>query len=102
MRTSFAARDAAERVYRNVCPRNCYGACGMLSHVRDGRLIRVSGDPGHGFSRGKLCAKGLNYVERVYSPDRLRYPLRQKSRGSMQWERISWDEALDQIAHKIL
>lgn len=102
MTASFAPQDAAERIYRHVCPRNCYGACGMLSYVKGGRLVRVSGDPGHGFGHGKLCAKGYNYVQSVYSPDRLRYPLRQKPRGSGQWERISWDEALEEIAVKIL
>jgi anaerobic selenocysteine-containing dehydrogenase len=96
------AKNTDEQIYRNACPRNCYGGCGLLSHVRDGRLVRVSGDSGHGFSRGKLCAKGLHYVQRVYSPDRLRYPLRQTPRGSGHWERVSWDEALEEIARKIL
>ncbi|MBE3587613.1 MAG: molybdopterin-dependent oxidoreductase [Thermoanaerobacteraceae bacterium] len=89
-------------VYRHACPRNCYDACGMLSHVERGVLQKVSGDPQHGFSRGRLCPKAYSYVQQVYSPDRLKYPLRQHPRGSGHWERITWEEALEQVAAKIL
>lgn len=89
-------------VFRNVCPRNCYDTCGMLTYVRDGRLLKVEGDPLHGYTQGRLCSKGYAYSEYVYSPDRLRYPLRQHPRGSGRWERISWDQALDIIAAKMI
>lgn len=89
-------------VYRSVCPRNCYASCSILSYVQNGRLLKVEGDIKHGFTRGKLCAKGYAYTQYVYSPDRLRYPLRQSPRGSGNWQRISWDEALGQISGKIL
>lgn len=89
-------------VFRNVCPRNCYNSCAMLSYVRDGKLYKVAGDPQHGFTRGKLCSKGYAYLKYVYSPNRLRFPLRQYPRGSGKWEKISWNEALEQIAEKIL
>jgi anaerobic selenocysteine-containing dehydrogenase len=90
------------RVTRHVCPRNCYDTCGVLAFVRNGRLEKVSGDPRHGYTAGKLCAKGYSYVSRVYSPDRLRYPMRQLGRGSGRWEKLKWDQALDIISEKIL
>jgi len=90
------------QVYRNVCPRNCFCTCSMLSYVRHGRLEKVAGDPLHGFTRGRLCAKGYAYVQRVYAPERVVFPLRQEPRGSGNWRRISWTEALDIIARKIL
>ncbi|MEA4900971.1 molybdopterin-dependent oxidoreductase [Desulfitobacterium sp.] len=89
-------------IYHNVCPRNCYDTCGILSHVQNGRLVKVEGDPHHGYTQGKLCAKGYAYTEYVYSPQRLRYPLRQVPRGSGNWQRISWEEALQVIADKII
>lgn len=91
-----------KKIFRNLCPRNCFSTCSLLSYVENGKLVRVSGDPAHGFTRGKLCAKGYAYVERVYSPQRVLYPLRQFPRGSGNWRRISWDEALQIIASKML
>ncbi|OIQ61196.1 putative dimethyl sulfoxide reductase chain YnfF precursor [Moorella thermoacetica] len=90
------------RVYRSACPCNCYDACAMLTYVEDGRVVKVEGDPGHGYTRGRLCAKGYAYSRRVHSPERLRYPLRQFPRGSGNWQRLSWEEALDLIACSIL
>lgn len=94
--------NTEDQVFRSVCPRNCYGTCGMLSTVRDGRLIKVSGDPGHGYTKGRLCAKGYAYTDYVYHPERLRYPLWQNPRGSGHWQRISWDKAYELITGKIL
>lgn len=93
--------DNKYEVFRNVCPRNCYNTCSMLSYVKNGKLHKVAGDPLNGYTQGKLCAKGYAYTEYVYSTDRLRYPLRQYPRGSGNWERISWEQALAQIAEKI-
>lgn len=90
------------KLYRNVCPRNCYNTCAMLSHIVNGKLVKVEGDPGHGYSQGRLCAKGYAYTRYVYSPNRLRYPLRQYPRGSGNWERIAWDEALSLISGKMI
>ncbi|MEH7247155.1 molybdopterin-dependent oxidoreductase [Neobacillus niacini] len=91
-----------EAIYRNTCPRNCYGTCGILSHVKNGKLIKVTGDPEHGYSKGKLCAKGYAFTEYVYSPNRLKYPMLQSPRGSGNWKRISWDEANTIIASKMV
>lgn len=89
-------------VYRSVCPCNCYDACAMLTYVEGGKIVKIEGDPQHGFTRGRLCAKGYAYLRRVYSPERLRYPLRQYPRGSGNWQRLSWDEALEIIAEQML
>lgn len=83
---------------RTSCPRNCYSTCSLIVTVEDGRLTKVEGDPLHVPTR-KPCLKGLAYLEEVYSPERLAVPLKRKGpRGSGQWERISWDRALEEIA----
>ena len=90
------------RVTRHVCPRNCYDTCGMLAYVRNGKLEKITGDPGHGYTNGKLCSKGYNYIRMVYDPSRLQFPMRQIGRGSGRWERITWDTAIDMICKKII
>ena len=65
-------------------------------------LTKVTGDHKHGYTKGLLCAKGYNYINNVYHPDRLKYPMRQYPRGSGQWQRISWTEAIEIIAGKII
>ena len=99
--TGYEGKDAYQ-VFHNACPRNCYDTCGMLSYVKDGVLKFVEGDPASTFTRGGLCVKGYAYPRSVYSPDRIKYPMKQEGRGSGNWVRISWDEALDTIAKKIL
>lgn len=89
-------------IFRNACPRNCYDTCSIKSYVKDGVLQFIEGAPESTFTRGGLCVKGYTYPRQVYSPDRVKYPMRQVERGSGNWERISWDEALDIIAQKIL
>lgn len=70
----------------------------MLVTVQDGKAIRVSGDPSHPVTQGFLCAKVSRYVERTYHPERVLYPMRRVGpRGSGRWQRITWDEALDEI-----
>lgn len=89
-------------LYRNACPRNCFGTCSIVSYVDNGMLTKVTGDPKHGFTQGKLCAKGYAYTQYVYNPYRLKYPILQSPRGSGNWKRITWDEAYNIIAKKIL
>lgn len=73
----------------------------MLIEVEDGRATRVSGDPGHPPTQGFLCTKVARYLERVYNPDRLLYPMRRiGAKGEGRFERITWDEALDTIADR--
>src|ERR1700733_14986264 len=127
-------------VVHAACPHDCPDACGVLITVEDGRATKIQGDPDHPVTRGFLCAKVAKYLDRVYSPDRVLYPVRRiaakgpaagaalaarSSRaipcgcapqgqpraavptqtfptqaGSQIWERISWDEALDEIASR--
>jgi anaerobic selenocysteine-containing dehydrogenase len=90
------------RVYKSVC-RSCHGGCGTLMHVRDGRLVKVEGDRDSPLNHGRLCPIGTVTVDLVNHPDRLKHPLRRIGlRGSGQWERISWDAALDEIAERLL
>ena len=86
---------------RSVCPHDCPDTCGIISHVEDGKLVKVKGDPDHILTRGFLCQKVMNYPERVYSPDRVLYPLKRVGvKGSGKFERISWDEAIETITSK--
>ncbi|MGH3472674.1 MAG: molybdopterin-dependent oxidoreductase, partial [Nocardioidaceae bacterium] len=83
---------------------NCESACGLLAYVAkdDLSVTKVEGNPAHPGSRGRNCAKGPATINQVNDPDRILYPLRQAGkRGSGQWERVSWDEALDDIAGRI-
>ncbi len=97
-----AAEETGKKVFQNACPRNCYDTCSILSTVENGVLTKVEGNPKNSFTRGRLCAKGNSYTRSVYSPDRIKYPMRQKGRGTGNWERISWDEAYTEIAENIL
>lgn len=81
---------------RTVC-RSCHGGCGVIAHVRNGRVVKVEGDPDSPIGGGTMCSKGLAITRLAYHPDRVLYPMKKGSRG---WERVSWDEALDTIAGK--
>jgi len=95
-----SAADAA--ILKSVC-RSCHGGCGALLHVAGGRLVKVVGDPESPLNRGRLCPIGAATLELVYHPDRLKYPLRRRGpRGSGEWQRVSWDEALGEIADRLL
>jgi len=92
-----------KKVVHAACPHDCPDACGVLITVEDGRATKIQGDPGHPVTRGFLCAKVAKYLDRVYSPDRVLYPMRRITpkgdiRASNAWQRITWDEALDEIA----
>ncbi len=90
------------RIVHAACPHDCPDTCAMLVTVRDGRATEVRGDPDHPNTAGVLCTKVSRYVERVYHPDRLLYPLKRiGSKGEGRFERISWDEALSTIAARL-
>jgi len=77
----------------------CHQGCGVLLHVKDGRLVKVEGDPDFPLNKGRLCPRCLSLPETIYHPDRLKYPLKRAGqRGENKWERITWDEALDTVA----
>ncbi len=89
-------------VVRGACPHDCPDTCAMLVTVENGRAVRVSGDAEHPFTRGFLCAKVNRYVERTYHADRLQHPMRRVGpKGSGQFERVSWDDALREIAGRL-
>jgi len=100
-----------KKLVHAACPHDCPDACGVVITVEDGRATRIRGDPKHPVTRGFLCAKVAKYLDRVYSPDRVLYPMRRvRPKGPVEgegapatqvaqaFERISWDEALDEIA----
>ncbi|WNS74067.1 molybdopterin-dependent oxidoreductase [Bacillus sp. DTU_2020_1000418_1_SI_GHA_SEK_038] len=94
--------SGAEKYFYNACPRNCYDTCSIVTTVKDGRITFITGNDNNTYTKGRLCVKGNTYPRVVYSPDRIKYPMRQKGKGSGNWERISWDEAYTIIANKIL
>jgi anaerobic selenocysteine-containing dehydrogenase len=110
-----------KKVVHAACPHDCPDACGVLIRVEDGRAVKIQGDPSHPVTRGFLCAKVAKYLDRVYSPDRVLYPMRRVSAKGARpangashpgaappgssFERISWDQAFAEIAarfHKII
>ena len=87
------------QVVRGACGHDCPDTCGWVVEVRDGTAERLSGDPAHPFNRGTLCAKVNHYLERVYHPDRVLHPLKRSgAKGEARFVRVSWDEALADIA----
>ncbi|HEX6320952.1 MAG TPA: molybdopterin oxidoreductase family protein [Burkholderiales bacterium] len=89
-------------VVRTACPHDCPDTCAMLVTVQDGVATRIQGDPAMPFTEGTLCTKVAYYLERTYSPERLRFPLKRTGRkGEGKFARITWDEALDEIAHRL-
>jgi len=101
------------RVVHAVCTHDCPDSCGVLVTVDEltGRATKVQGDPRHPVTRGFLCGKVARYLDRVYSPERLLYPMRRKpgvpkgplpkGQEAEAFERISWDEALESIAARL-
>jgi anaerobic selenocysteine-containing dehydrogenase len=105
--------SAGTKTVHAVCTHDCPDSCGVLVTVDTltGRATKVQGDPSHPVTRGFLCGKVARYLDRVYSPERLLYPMRRKAgvpkgplpKGSEReaFERISWDEALEFVAKKL-
>src|ERR1700687_3728610 len=110
-----------KKVVHAACPHDCPDACGVLITIEDGHATKIQGDPEHPVTRGFLCAKVAKYLDRVYSPDRVLYPMRRvrpkgpvadaahadrsvratQAPSESAFERISWDEALDEITHRL-
>ena len=111
--TEPGARLDAMKVVHAVCSHDCPDSCGVLVTVDEatGRAVKVQGDPSHPVTRGFLCGKVAKYLDRVYSPDRLLYPMRRRAgvpkgplaqgREAEAFERISWDEALEEVAARL-
>lgn len=91
-----------EKVVRTVCF-DCHSKCGVLLHVDDdNNIVRVEGDPDHPISEGMLCTKAFSAQDIHTHPDRLKYPLKRVGeRGAGEWQRITWDEAIETIADTV-
>ncbi|MGD8523133.1 MAG: molybdopterin-dependent oxidoreductase [Desulfobacterales bacterium] len=91
-----------DAVVKSHC-RMCHGGCGVLVYTKDGKAVKIAGDPDCPINHGTLCSKGIASTQLAYHPDRLTHPVRRMGpKGSGKWQRISWDEALDTLAERIL
>ncbi len=88
-------------VFSTACPRNCYSTCSFKVHVEDGKVVHIDPHSANRATPEGVCLKGLSYIERANSPDRILYPLKRKS-NSKEFEQISWDEALTIISEKLV
>ena len=87
--------------FHGGCPQDCPDTCAMTYTVKDGKLIDVAGKPEHPMTRGGLCVKLKDFADHHYNSERVLYPLKRKGpKGSRQFERISWDEALSEIKQR--
>ncbi|WP_300716888.1 molybdopterin oxidoreductase family protein [Hydrogenophaga sp.] len=87
---------------RGACPHDCPDTCSLVTTVENGVALRVQGNPEHPHTDGALCTKVSRYTERTYHPDRLLHPLvRTGPKGSGQFRRVGWDEALDLVAERL-
>ncbi len=97
--------SSMKRIVHAACPHDCPDGCAVLITVEDGRATKIQGDPEHPITRGFLCGKVAKYLDRVYSPDRVLYPMRRTApkgaHGDGVFQRISWDEAFDEIVRRL-
>lgn len=97
-----AERDTGEKKVKTCC-RACIANCGVIATVKNGRVIKLEGDPEDPMSKGRMCGKGLSGIQALYHPNRTKYPmLRAGKRGDNKWRRITWDDALEMIARKLM
>jgi anaerobic selenocysteine-containing dehydrogenase len=86
-------------VRRLTCPHDCPDRCGLVAEIDDGKVVGVYGDPDHPITRGTICRKVMEYPTRIYSPERVPYPMKRVGpKGAARFERISWDEAISTVA----
>ncbi len=95
---------AGEKILHTTCPHDCPSTCALVvEKLEDGRLGRVRGAEAHSYTAGVICSKVARYAERLHHPERLLHPLRRVGpKGSRQFARITWDEALDEIGERFL
>jgi len=95
---------ADAQLFHTTCPHDCPSTCALVvEKLDDGRIGRVRGADDHSYTAGVICSKVARYAERIHHPDRLLHPLKRTgARGSRQFTRISWDEALDEIGERLL
>jgi anaerobic selenocysteine-containing dehydrogenase len=96
------AASSSVRVVHGACPHDCPDTCALRVTVEGGRVVRIQGDPDHAPTAGVLCTKVSRYAERTYHAERVLHPLKRVgAKGSGQFVRVSWDEALDEIASRL-
>ena len=94
--------NSGERVVTTLCSSHCGGGCPLKVHVKDGVITRIEADDDEEQTQIRACLRGRAYRQRVYAPDRLKYPLKRTgARGEGKFDRISWDEALDTVAREL-
>lgn len=93
--------EQKDGVFPSVCSLDCPDTCGLLVHKKEGKIIKIEGNPSHPVTQGAICNKVRNMPERLYDPTRLQYPMKRVGpKGSGQFERISWQEAIETISEK--
>jgi anaerobic selenocysteine-containing dehydrogenase len=93
---------APTQLIKGACPHDCPDTCAFITEVKDGIALKVRGNPDHPHTAGSLCAKVSRYTERTYHPERILHPMKRiGAKGSGQFARISWDEALTSIATRL-
>lgn len=99
---ALAAETNEDQILCTSC-RACISNCAIKAHVRNGRVVRLEGDPFDPMSNGRVCAKGMSGIQALYNPNRMKYPMKRVGeRGNNDWERISWEEAIDTIADALM
>ena len=100
-RPSIVGSQADEQIFSCICSGNCQSRCRLFVHVRDGKAVKTSMAPYPDARYNRVCLRGLSHVQRIYDPERLKYPMKRVgARGEGKWERLSWDEAIALIVSK--
>src|SRR5262245_13751430 len=98
----MSTRASNELKVLGACPLDCPDTCGWVVTVRAGQAVSVRADPDDPFTRGALCVKVNRYLAHAAAPDRILHPLRRVGpKGSGRFERISWQQALDEISERL-
>ena len=94
----------AASLHHSACPHDCPSTCALVvERTAEGRIGRVRGAEDNAYTAGVICSKVARYAERIHHPDRLLHPLKRTGpKGSGQFARVSWDEALDEVASRFL
>ena len=101
MTVATAATSTSQQVI-GACPHDCPDTCSLVTTVENGVAVKVQGNPKHAMTDGVLCAKVSRYAERTYHPERLLHPMRRVGpKGAGRFERVSWEQALDDIAARL-
>jgi anaerobic selenocysteine-containing dehydrogenase len=96
--------DGTEERTVTTCCNGCYFECGLIVHVKDGKVVKITGDAKNPMNRGYICIRGVKYKDLLYHKDRVRHPLKRaggRKGGKAEWKRVSWEEALDSISDRL-